>query len=267
MLTRLGRLQHGALFDAVKPGPRARALVARAADALFPPHSFDLGPRPQSPGYSAEAWAKVVFLEAPVCDGCGLPFEYDLGEGARCAACQARPFAFERARAACLYDETSKDLILRFKHGDRTEYAPLFARWIGRAAAEVVADADAVVPVPLHPLRLLKRRYNQAAEIARPLARRAGLEYLADALVRTRRTESQGAARSGTGRRRNVAGAFAVPEGRAKQVKGRRVLLIDDVLTTGATVNACARALLKAGARGVDVAVIARTPSGKEVSR
>src|SRR5262249_51418597 len=163
----------------------------------------------------------------------------------------------------CLYDEASKDLILRFKHGDRTEYAALFARWIGRAAAEVVADADAVAPVPLHPLRLLKRRYNQAAEIARPLARRAGLEYLADVLVRTRRTESQGAAGSGAGRRRNVAGAFAVPQSRAKLVKGRRVLLIDDVLTTGATVNACARALLKAGARGVDVAVVARTPSGK----
>lgn len=199
--------------------------------------------------------------------GCGAPFEHDMGKGARCAGCQARPFAFERARAACLYDETSKDLILRFKHGDRTEYAALFARWIGRAAAEVIADADAVVPVPLHPLRLLKRRYNQAAEIARPIARRARIEYLADALVRARRTESQGAARSGAGRRRNVAGAFAVPEGRAKQVKGRRVLLIDDVFTTGSTVNACARALLKAGARAVDVAVVARIPSGKDISR
>ena len=94
MLQALRRLQDGALWDAVKPGARARALVGRAADALFPPHSFDAGDRPQATGFSAEAWAKVVFLEAPVCDGCGLPFEYDQGQGARCAACQARPFAF-----------------------------------------------------------------------------------------------------------------------------------------------------------------------------
>lgn len=243
-----------------------RSLVGRAADALFPPHSFDAGPRPQSTGYSAEAWTKVAFLEAPVCDGCGLPFEYDQGPGARCAACLSKPFAFERARAACLYDDESKGLILRFKHGDRTEFAQLFSKWIARAAAELIAEADAVAPVPLHPLRLIKRRYNQAAELARPIARRAGLQYLPDALVRTRRTQSQGAARSGVGRKRNVAGAFAVPEARAKQVKGRRILLIDDVFTTGATVQACARVLLKAGARAVDVAVVARTASGKDVS-
>jgi ComF family protein len=267
MFSSLRRLQDGTVWEALKPGARTRALIGRAADAFFPPHSFDAAGRPQTSGFSAEAWAKVLFLEAPVCDGCGLPFEYDQGKGARCAGCQGRPFAFERARAACIYDETSKDLILRFKHGDRTEYAALFSLWVGRAAADLIAEADAVAPVPLHPLRLLKRRYNQAAEIARPIARRARVEYLADALVRTRRTDSQGAAKSGAGRRRNVAGAFAVPEGRAKQVKGRRVLLIDDVFTTGATVNACARALLKAGARAVDVAVVARTPSGKDVFR
>src|SRR5262249_11720195 len=135
-------------------------------------------------------------------------------------------------------------LILQFKHGDRTELAGLFAGWIARSAVDLLGEADAVVPVPLHPLRLLRRRYNQAAEIARPLARRAGLEYLPDVLVRARRTDSQGG-KSGSGRRRNVAGAFQVPPARAKQVKGRRVLLIDDVMTTGATAEACAKALLK----------------------
>jgi ComF family protein len=254
----------------MKPGPRLRAWAGRAADGLFPPHSFDpdaaaLVSRPQTTGFSAAAWSRVVFLEAPVCDGCGLPFDYDLGPGARCAACQARPFAFQRARAACLYDETSKVLVLRFKHGDRTEFADLFARWIGRAAADLLAEAEAVAPVPLHPFRLLKRRYNQAAEIARPLARRAGLAYLPDVLVRSKRTDSQGG-KSGSGRRRNVQGAFVVPAARAAKVAGRRILLIDDVLTTGATVNACARALLKAGALAVDVAVVARVPSGKDVS-
>lgn len=232
-----------------------RELLRRGVDALFPPQAFDGGRFPQAPGLSAEAWSKVAFLDAPVCDGCGAPFEYEVG--ARCAGCQAKPFAFARARAACLYDEHSRELILQFKHGDRTEMAGLFAAWIARSAVDLLAEADAVTPVPLHPLRLLRRRYNQAAEIARPLAKRAGLQYLPDVLVRARRTESQGG-KSGAGRRRNVTGAFHVPPERAQLVKGRRILLIDDVLTTGATAEACAKALLKAGARAVDVGVVSR---------
>ena len=129
--------------------------------------------------------------------------------------------------------------------------------WIGRAAQPLIQDADAIIPVPLHPFRLLKRRYNQAAEIARPLARRAGLAYLADSLHRRRNTTSQGG-RSGAGRKRNVAGAFWVPPNKRTDIKGRHLLLIDDVLTTGATAEACAKALVQAGARGVDLAVIAR---------
>jgi len=192
-----------------------------------------------------------------------MPFEYDIG--GRCAACLAQPRAFARARAACLYDDASRDLILKFKHADRIDLARLFARWIGRAAAELLAEADAVAPVPLHPTRLLGRRYNQAAEIARPLARTHRLVYLPDALVRARRTDSQGG-KSGSGRRRNVAGAFSVPDARRRQVEGRRVVLIDDVLTTGATAEACAKALLKAGARSVDVAVVARVREAANIS-
>jgi ComF family protein len=264
MLSRLRRLEHGALLDAVKPGARVRDAFRKVADLVLPPHAFDGGPAPQTAGLSAEAWSKVTFLEAPVCDGCGIPFEFDAGVE-RCPACVAEPFAFARARAACLYDEHSRDLVLQFKHADRTEYAGLFARWVGRAAAELVEEADAIAPVPLHALRLLKRRYNQAAEIARPLARRADRAYLPDALVRVRRTDSQGS-KSGSGRRRNVQGAFVVPEARRKAVKGRRVLLIDDVFTTGATLDACAKALLAAGARAVDAAVVARVSPRSDVS-
>jgi len=232
-----------------------RSLVGRAADAIFPPHAFDGGPRPQGEGLTSEAWSKVVFIEKPRCDGCGMPFEVD--PKSRCAACQSDPFTFERGRAACVYDEASRDMILSFKHGDRTEHAGLFARWIARAAADLVEEADAIAPVPLHPMRLLSRRYNQAAEIARPLARTANLEFLPDALIRTRRTDTQGG-KSGRGRERNVKGAFQVPEARRKYVKGRRILLIDDVMTTGATLEACAKALLAGGARAVDCAVVAR---------
>lgn len=206
---------------------------------------------------SAEAWSRIHFLDGPVCDGCGAPFEYDLGQGVRCAACMARPRAFDAARAACLYDEHSRGPILKLKHADRLDLAPLFARWISRAADPLIAAADAVVPVPLHPFRLLGRRHNQAAEIARALARLRRLDYLPDALARTRATASQGG-KSGSGRRRNVAGAFATPPSRAARVAGRRILLIDDVLTTGATAEGCARALKAAGAARVDLAVVAR---------
>jgi ComF family protein len=133
----------------------------------------------------------------------------------------------------------------------------LFARWLSRAADELVIEADAIIPVPLHRGRLFQRQFNQAAEIARGLARLRDRPYLPDALVRRRATESQGG-KSGSGRRRNVAGAFVVPEGRAHQVAGRNILLVDDVLTTGATAQGCARALLAAGAARVDLAVVAR---------
>jgi ComF family protein len=225
-------------------------------DLVFPHHALESGDRTGSPGLSAPAWSKMRFLEAPVCDGCGTPFDYDLGPGVRCPACEARPRAFARARAACLYDEASRDLILQFKHADRLDLARLFACWISRAAADLIAEADAVVPVPMPPLRLIRRRYNQAAEIARPLARMCGLAYRPGLLVR-RSGESQ-AGRSGSGRRRNVAGAFTAPPRAGRSIEGRRVLLIDDVLTTGATAEACAKALLKAGAAAVDVAVVAR---------
>lgn len=249
------------MLQRLRPGPRARSLGRGALDLLFPPQTLDDGPVParsQAGGFSAEAWSRIAFIDDPRCDGCGTPFEHELGAGVRCAACEARPHAFARARAACLYDETFSGVILQFKHADRTDLAPLFARWLSRAAADVLAEADAVVPVPLHRLRLLRRRYNQSAEIARPLARMNGLDYLPDALRRVRATRSQGGL-SGSGRRRNVAAAFAVPASRASQVAGRRIVLVDDVLTTGATAEGCARALLQAGAASVDLAVVART--------
>ena len=226
-----------------------------ALDVVFPPQSLDGGPRPLAGGFSAAAWSRIRFLDGPVCDGCGTPFDYD--PGARCAACLTRPRAFDAARAACLYDETSREPILQLKHADRLDLAPLFARWISRSARELIEAADAIAPVPLHPWRLLRRRYNQAAEIARPLAALSGTPYLPDALVRRRATATQ-AGRSGSGRRRNVAGAFEVPTSRQAKVAGLRILLIDDVLTTGATAEGCARALKAAGAARVDLAVVAR---------
>ncbi len=237
-----------------------------ALNLILPPESFDdRAARPLTSGYSASAWTRIAFLDDPVCDGCGLPFPYAQIDGVRCPACTVRPRAFARARAACLYDEHSRELILQLKHADRPEIGVLFARWLLRAAGPLFAEVDAVAPVPLHPTRLFARRYNQAAEIARPLCRLTRKPYLPDALVRRRATATQGG-RSGRGRRVNVKGAFEVPSERCSRVQGRRVLLVDDVLTTGATAEACAKALLAAGATAVDLAVVARVREAADLS-
>ena len=235
---------------------RLRAPGRALLDLILPPRALDHGAATQTPGLSAEAWQQIRFLEAPVCDGCGAPFEHDLGEGVRCAACSSRPRVFARARAACLYDDASRDLVLQLKHADRTELAGLLSSWLSRAAAELIEDADLVTPVPMRPLRLLRRRYNQAAELARPLARRWGKPYAPQVLRRLK--DGGQAGKSASGRRRAVAGAFHVPERSKRLVEGRRVLVVDDVMTTGSTAEACARALLRAGARAVDLAVVAR---------
>jgi ComF family protein len=230
-------------------------------DVILPPQALDnrQGVRAsvQSTGMTADGWSRISFISAPCCDACGIPFEFDLGPASLCASCQARRPAFDHARAACLYDEHARDLVLQLKHADRTDLAGLFARWLARAAADLLPEIDMVAPVPLHPWRLLNRRYNQAAEIARPLARLSGISYRPGVLIRRRATQSQ-AGRSGDARRRNVAGVFATPRGQRAAVEGARILLVDDVLTTGATVEGCARALKLAGAARVDVAVIAR---------
>ena len=248
----------------MKPGPYLAGAARGLLDLILPHRDFQGGPA-QTAGMAAEPWSRIAFLEEPVCDGCGSPFEYDRGPGVRCAPCMARPRAFDRARAACLYDESSRDLILKLKHADRTDLSGLMARWLSRAARPLLDETDLVVAVPLHRWRLLRRRYNQAAEIARPLARMHGLPCLPDALVRLRDTETQGGKSAG-GRRRNVAGAFAVLPGRREQVAGKRVLLIDDVLTTGATAHACARALKAAGAAAVNVAVIAKVRAAADTT-
>lgn len=237
---------------------QGRAWLGRGLDLVFPPHGFNgQGDALQQSGLTAEAWARIRFLDNEGCDMCARPFDgLYFGVGARCEACEAKPFPFGRTRAACLYSDASRDIILGFKHGDRLDTRPMLVRWLQRAGAEVLSQADAVVPVPLHWTRLFQRRYNQSAELARPLARLSGLDYVPDALRRVRMTKQQG--RSAEARWDNVRNAFAVPAGEAGRVRDRHVVLIDDVFTTGATLRACAATLLKAGAKQVDAVVLAR---------
>ena len=211
-----------------------------------------------SPGtLCADCWERTDFLAPPCCDACGVPFEFETAAGALCAACLRRPPAFDRARAVFRYDESSRTLVLAFKHGDRTDAAPAFGEWLARAGAELLAECDLLVPVPLHWTRLFQRRYNQAALLAQAVARSSRLPVAPSLLVRCRRTPSQGGL-SPAARRRNLRGAFAVPARAMAGLEDRRMLLIDDVLTTGATAGECAKALLAAGARGVDVLTLAR---------
>lgn len=225
-------------------------------DALLPPRCLACGTIVGTAGLlCGPCWGGLAFIAGPQCACCGLPFPVDAGEGALCGACHADPPAFAAARAAVIYDDASRPLILGFKHGDRTHGAAAFARWMARAGAAIVAETDIVVPVPLHRWRLFTRRYNQSALLAKALGLAAGLPVVVDALARRRATPSQGGL-DRAARFANVRGAFAVR--RRGGIEGRRVLLVDDVLTTGATAEACAKTLLRAGARAVSVLTLAR---------
>ena len=232
-------------------------------DFLFPPVCIacrqEVG---EAGGFCAACWAAVTFLDGPGCACCGVPFAADAGHDTLCAACLARPPAFDRARAILAYDDHSRAPILGLKHADRLELVPGFARWLARTGADIIAASDVIVPVPLHRSRLWRRRYNQAAELARALSRHTGKPASMMALVRTRATRSQGEMVSAKARRRNVLSAFQVPD--AARIAGRNVLVVDDVLTTGATADATARALKRAGAKSVRILALARVVRAAE---
>ncbi len=208
-----------------------------------------------------DCFRRTGFVTEPLCRRCGVPFVY-AGQGGSerlCPECRRHPPRYNRARAALRYDEQSKKIVLGLKHGDRTEHAMGLARHMARAGVALLRDADLLVPVPLHRWRLLARRYNQSALLAKALARLSDRPTLLDGLQRIRATESLGE-HSAAERAEIVAGAIAVRPSRAGRIAGRRVLLVDDVLTSGATANVCADALRAAGATGVDVLVAARAP-------
>ncbi len=240
-------------------GTLARKGAVRALDLLFPPLCASCRVRVQEAhALCATCWNAIGFIDGAMCTCCGLPFDIDPGGEIICAACHAQPRAFDRARALLRYDDASKGLILGFKHGDRLDQAPAFARWLERSGRTLLAETDLIVPVPLHRFRLWRRRYNQAAVLALRLAQMSDVACDPLALERSRSTPSQGAMISAKARRRNVLRAFRVPDGKSAFIKGARILLIDDVFTTGATLDACARALKRAGAARVDALTLAR---------
>ena len=235
-----------------------RAALRLALDVALPP----LCPACRAPlgdgvGLCASCWSKLSLIEPPYCARLGIPFTYDPGPGMLSMEAIADPPAYDRARAAVRYDAVARALVLSLKYGDRLDLAPMMGQWMARAGRELLEGADALLPVPLHWRRLWARRFNQSAALAKAISGIAGVPVLHGALRRVRATPQQ-VGLSKTERADNVQGAFRVPAQEKPNVTGRRLVLIDDVLTSGATADTCARALLRAGAAHVDVLVFAR---------
>ena len=235
----------------------SQLLLSPLARLLFPPICSGCRRHVREPGtLCPTCWQEVRFIEPPLCTVLGTPFAFEVGDGAVSPAAIADPPPFARARAAVSYSGIARRMVQNLKYRDRTDLAPWMARWMARAGAELLQDADLVVCVPLHRRRFFTRRFNQSAELARHVATLAGLPFAPLAVERIRRTRQQvglGAAE----RAANMRGAFRVPASAASTIAGRRVLLVDDVYTTGATVSAATRALKKGGARSVDVLAFA----------
>ena len=212
-------------------------------------------------GLCPGCWSQLSFITSPYCERLGIPFAYDPGPGVLSMQAIADPPAYQRARAAVRYDDIARTLVHALKYGDRLDLAPTLGRWMVQAGAPLLTEADALVPVPLHWRRLWWRRFNQSAALAEVVAARVNLP-VAHVLARVKATRQQ-VGLTASERALNVQGAFRVPEAARADVKGRRLVIVDDVLTSGATIDACSRVLLRAGAAAVDVLVFARVVDGR----
>jgi ComF family protein len=262
-------MQHAAADEATPRAPLTRllgplrglrplrAIMRFTRDAALPPLCLSCRELVGSDGLCPTCWSKLSFITRPYCERLGIPFVYDPGPGILSMQAIADPPAYRRARAAVRYDDVARTLVHAFKYGDRLDLGPTLGRWMAAAGRELTAEADALIPVPLHWRRLWARRFNQSALLAKIIGTASGVPVVTGALKRVKATRQQ-VGLTASERARNVQGAFRVPPSARADIVGRRVLLVDDVLTSGATLDACARVLLRAGAADVDVLVFAR---------
>jgi len=241
----------------------SRRAAGGVLDLLLPPRCLACTAETESPdGLCADCWSDMPFLEPPWCARYGTPFSHDIGKDGLSPRAIAEPPVFDRARAAARYSGPARDLVLALKFSGRRELAAPMGRWMVRAGREFLDGNSVIVPVPLHRIRLWQRRFNQAADLARAVAGISGASYAPELLHRKRRTRQQ-VGLDAAARQRNVRGAFGIRADPAEFVYGKQVVLVDDVLTTGATVTACTKVLKSAGAAGVDVLTFANAdPAG-----
>lgn len=241
-----------------RPRPDPHGFLHKMLDLLLPPRCLGTGDIVDRQGMITPAfWSQLTFIDAPYCKTCGLPFPFATPDGTLCAACIEEEPVFDAARAAVVYCDASRQLILDFKYGDRLHAADTFLPWLSRAGGEMLTETDLVIPVPLHRKRLWQRRFNQSALLAQKLARSCGKVYMPGGLVRKRHTIPQkGLSRKE--RHQNVKNAFSVPPSAEAALAGKAVMIVDDVFTSGATLNECARILKKNGADRVFVLTVAR---------
>lgn len=238
---------------------KAKPVIAKALDSLFPPQCFACGEIvPMHGTLCTGCWQEIHFITDPMCARCGLPFDFAMGAEAMCGECLREAPTFAQARAVMRYDEHGRRLVLPLKYQDKLHPAPVYAQWMARAAAAFLPRVELIVPVPLSYRRFVKRRYNQAAVLAYALGRQGRLPVIPDALIKRKHTAPQ-TSLSYTQRKENVRGAFAVHPRYKEAIRGKTLLLVDDVITTGATIGACANKMLAAGAANVYAVALART--------
>ncbi|BCP55112.1 amidophosphoribosyltransferase [Kaistia sp. 32K] len=243
-------------------GARTGAAGRWAIDLALPPSCMACArPVATSGALCATCWGGLRLIERPFCQRLAIPFGYDIGADALSAEAIADPPPFGRLRAVAVYDAVSGPIVQALKYHDRTELARSIGAMMARAAGDLAPEADLVVPVPLHRGRLWQRRFNQSAMIAEAVARRIGKPHVPDGVDRIKATRRQVGLKANE-RAANVQGAFRVSAAARPSVAGRHILLVDDVYTTGATVKAVTRALLRGGAAAVDVVVFARVVEG-----
>lgn len=246
------------------PRPMLRGTMRRMLDLIYPPQCMACEAATADPhALCAACWAGMALISPPYCDRLGTPFPADYGPGLLSPAAIADPPRFDRGRAAALHKGAARDLVSRLKYGERLDLALVMARMMAQAGRDILADADVIVPVPMHRLRLWRRRYNQAALLAGVIGKQAGIPVVPDAILRIRRTRAQVGLRRAE-RQRNLAGAFRFNEARRPGIEGRNVVLVDDVRTTGATLNANAHILRKAGAARIDVLTFTLVADGED---
>jgi ComF family protein len=256
----------GELVKTVRPGAALRRLGRGVLDLLYPPTCLDCGaPVAAADALCAGCFGRLRPITAPYCPRLGIPFFHDLGPGALSAEAIAEPPPYERSRSAVLYNAVARAVVSRLKYGDRPELAGFCARLMHRAGHELWGADAVLVPVPLNPWRQFGRRYNQSTELARSLGRLTGLPVDPGLVARHRHTRQQ-VGLSREARHRNVAGAFRSPPDLVARLRGRRVVLVDDVITTGSTIAAVTRVLLKSGVDKVDVISFARVVVGQETT-